>query len=221
LLARAFLAFESAWSAATTALHSAVLGVFLGLMGRDAIARLDALYYDAAREPVPGDAAAGYVDRTWVQRGPFDWEREAVHGHFSPGSRIAVTSAGSGREVLWLRELGYDAHGYEPNAQLVDAGAALLAGLGHPGRLARCEPDVLPAVGPDCDGVVVGWTGYMHIQGRDRRLAFLRAAASRSSAGTCSSRTSRTGSSTRRSAASSARPASRSSTWPGRATHTR
>ena len=96
--------------------------------------------------------------------------------HFPDGGRVVVTGAGGGREVLWLLERGFDAVGYEPNRRLVEAGLPLFEGRGHHGRLQVVERDVFPAQAEPCTAVLVGWSSYMLIPGRERRVAFLRGA---------------------------------------------
>ena len=82
---------------------------------------------------------------------------------------------GAGREVLALRQLGYDAVGYEPNARLVAAGRAVLAAEGHPDCLFASAPDRFPTDEP-AEGVVIGWGSFTLIQGAERRRRLLQGA---------------------------------------------
>jgi hypothetical protein len=162
-LARAYLATNRRFEQGKRGVEALFRGVWLGLLDRDALAAVDAAYYSAHRE-----GAHRYTEREHIRSGLADWEAEALREHFSPGGRLIVTSAGAGREVLGAIALGFDAVGYEPHAGLVDAGNAE-----HPGALRGCARDGFPTGTGPADGVVVGWGGYSHIQGRARRVAFL------------------------------------------------
>ena len=150
-------------------------GVWLGLLDRDALARVDEQYYDNRRERTPGGAVS-YFDAAWNTHGLADWEAAAIDAHFPAGGRLVVTGAGGGREVLALRDRGFDAVGFEPHAGLVEAGAALLREHGHDDVLHLMGREGFPAQAGRSDGVVVGWGSYMHVLGRGQRVAFLRAA---------------------------------------------
>jgi hypothetical protein len=149
----------------TRVARGAADGLWLGVLDLDELHRLDAAYYAGERM---------YLDDGYNRRGLWAWEREALDGWFPTEGRVAVTGAGAGREVLALVERGYDAVGYECNADLAAAGNALLDGR------ARIEPaprDRFPdGVGP-VDGLIVGWGSYSHLFGRAARVEFLRGVA--------------------------------------------
>ncbi|MGH8883783.1 MAG: SAM-dependent methyltransferase [Egibacteraceae bacterium] len=142
-------------------------GVWLGLLSRDLLHAVDASYYQRERQ---------YVNEEYNRSGLRGWEQSAVERFFAGGGRIVVTGAGGGREVLALCKLGYDAVGFECDERLVAFGDRLLASEGHPGRLSGTSRDVWPEAAGPCDGVIVGWGSYMLVQGRARRVAFLRGA---------------------------------------------
>jgi SAM-dependent methyltransferase len=144
-------------------------GMWLGLLDPARLARLDELSHTH-----PERKAISYVDADYNRSGLYGWEATAIDEHFAPGSRVVVTGAGGGREVIALLERGFDAIGYEPNAALVAAGTQLLDE--NADRLRACDRDVFPADVSSCDAVVVGWGSYTLIAGRARRLAFLRGA---------------------------------------------
>jgi hypothetical protein len=142
-------------------------GLWLGAMDRDTLDLIDEIYYEGKSQ---------YVDEAYNLTGLRDWEAEMIEAHFPDSGRVLVTGAGGGREVLALLERGFDAVGYEPNEQLVTAGAAFLEQRGHDDRLHVVDRDVFPEETGRCDAVVVGWGSYMLIPGRSRRVAFLRGA---------------------------------------------
>ncbi len=151
-------------------------GIWLGSLDERHFRELDdAFYGKRAREDVRGEQR-GYLDPEYTRSGLHDWELAAIRAGFPAAGRVVVTSAGGGREVLALLEAGYDAVGYEPNAALVEAGCALLESLGHPARLHASPRDAFPPEVERCDAIVIGWGSYMHVIGRDRRVALLRRA---------------------------------------------
>ncbi len=150
-------------------------GLWLGLMDRAALAHLDEAYYNGAREVLDGRAFT-YTEAQHNLSGLRDWESAAIEGYFRAGGRVVVTGAGGGREVIALLQRGFDPIGYEPNRNLVLAGHALLEANGHPDRLLVCDRDAFPSDVSTCDALIVGWSSYMLIPGRARRIAFLRSA---------------------------------------------
>jgi hypothetical protein len=168
-LLRAALASSRAPDLLAQLARALLNGFWLGVLSDERLRELDELYY--AREEV-------YRTAAWNERGLFAWEREVIDTHFAGARRVAVAACGGGREVLALREAGYDAVGYEPHPGLVAFARDLLASRGHPDSVHASPRDVFPA-GEPCDGIVVGWGAYSLIHGRARRIAFLRGARSR------------------------------------------
>ncbi len=150
-------------------------GLALGALDRQALGQMDETFYADSRELVDGHALT-YHDERSVRQGLYGWESAAVEEAFPPGGRVIVTAAGAGREVLALCQNGFDAWGFEPHADLVAAGEQTLSRLGYPGRLRVSVRDAWPADAGRADAVVLGWSSYMLIPGRDRRIALLRAA---------------------------------------------
>ncbi|MDQ3721876.1 MAG: class I SAM-dependent methyltransferase [Actinomycetota bacterium] len=157
------------------ALSACFDGTWLGLLDHPRLARLDEVYYTDGQDVLNGRAFS-YADPEYNLAGLYGWETAAIEAHFRPGSRVVVTGAGGGRELIALLQRGYDAVGYEPNPRLVSAGAALLRAREAENRLRACDRDAFPARTPRCDAVVVGWGSYTLIAGRARRIAFLRGA---------------------------------------------
>ena len=160
---------------ALNVLNACFDGVWLGLLDRNALDRLDEHFYSSGHDEMDGRVFS-YREEAHNRSGLHDWERAAIERHFPSGGRVLVTGAGGGREVLALLERGFDAVGYEPNGTLVAAGAELMRSLGHDGRLRCCDRDAFPGGRERGDAVLVGWGSYMLIPGRDRRVAFVRAA---------------------------------------------
>lgn len=179
--AKAFLRTANLYGRASTAVTAVLQGVFLGILSEDEYAWIDERVYAAATEQVGG--ASTYFDDRYNLQGLFDWEAEAIGSAFRPGSKVLVTSAGAGREVIALAEMGFDVVAYEPNETLAEAGNDLLARLALEARILPAGRNVFPAGAGPCDGVVIGWGAYNHIPGSTRRVALLRDARARISAG--------------------------------------
>lgn len=149
-------------------------GLLLGLLDREALAAVDREFFLRRKEELKGVGHLGYTDDAWNGQGLFAWEEFALKGLCLPGSRVLVTGAGGGREVLALLEKGCNAIGFEPNEDLVEAGDRFLEQRGYPGRLRASPRDAGPSVDGEWDVVVVGWGSYMLMPGRQRRVAFLK-----------------------------------------------
>jgi hypothetical protein len=147
-------------------------GFWLGILDPRRLEQADEHFYAGATMGLDGSANL-YTHPATITGGLRPWEASAVRSLVSPGARVAVPGAGSGREVLWLLDHGFDAVGYEPNPALVAAGSRVLAAQGYPGRLHQCGRVGFPDAASACDLVLVGWGAYSHIPGRDRRLTFL------------------------------------------------
>lgn len=107
--------------------------------------------------------------------GLFDWEKVALERYFRPGSRVFVAAAGGGREVLALCKEGFDAEGFECSLPLVHASQKMLSQFGGASRVTHCPPDAVPDGPSVYEGLIVGWTAYMHIPTDARRILFLQA----------------------------------------------
>lgn len=149
-------------------------GLVLGLADHEVLYAIDRRFYAGK---------AQYVDDTYNRSGLWPWEQRVVEEHFQGCRRVLVTSAGGGREVLALRRQGLEADGFECNPDLARAADDLLVrDTGRPG-VVLAERDGWPSLTGVYDGVVIGWGSFMHVQGRDRRVAFLQQARARVSAG--------------------------------------
>lgn len=150
--------------------RAALAGIWLGLLSDRQLAALNDLYYE--RDEM-------YRSRDWNERGLAAWEQEAIESCLAPGSRIVVVACGGGREVLALRQQGFDAVGYEADPALCAVAQTLLAEHGHGGHVMPSEHDRFPHAGA-CDGVLIGWGAYSLIAPRLARVALLRDAAAAS-----------------------------------------
>lgn len=140
-------------------------GFWLGILSRNSLYRIDAYYYD--RQKV-------YFDDAYNLRGLWAWEEYALEKYFEPSSSLLVSSVGGGREILALRELGYTADGFECHPDLVEKANTLLQQNGLSPNIELVPRDSCPEGTTQYDGAIVGWGSYMLIQGRRKRVEFLK-----------------------------------------------
>lgn len=139
-------------------------GAWLGLLtAKERVAVTDG-FYSTSRTYLGGEHNANEL---------FGWEREVVQRYFRPGSSVLVPAAGAGREVLQLRGLGFEAHGFDCCVPLVQTGEQLFQAEGAGSPVILSAPNEVPPGLPMFDAVLVGWGGYHHIPGRGRRVRFL------------------------------------------------
>ena len=145
------------------ALHN---GFWLGVLDKPLLDAACEQYYDER---------PAYQNSDYNRKGLSDWEREMVDRFFPPAGRLLVTAAGGGREVLALHKRGYQLDAVECNPRLVASANRFLESEQVPCVVGLVAPDSAPAGAQRYDAIVVGWGSYMLIQGRARRIAFLRA----------------------------------------------
>lgn len=150
--------------------ESVWIGARLGVLDRDGVHRLDERYYAGGKEGEHID----YEGDAHNTRGLFDWEKPVVARWFADRGRVLVLAAGGGREVLALRRLGIAADGFECHPGLVAAANDLLARQGLAGDVRVVPRDAAPETETRYGGVIVGWSAYTLVQGRDSRVAMLR-----------------------------------------------
>jgi hypothetical protein len=145
----------------TACLH----GFWLGVLNRSRLHQIDEAYYSAD---------ADYLNEASVRSGLQPWEQLAIGKYLPSDEPVAIIGAGSGRELLALLDLGYDAHGFECNTRLVEVGNRLLASSGVDRRIVVVPRDGWSVSSSTFGGVVVGWAAYMHIRSMASRVEFLR-----------------------------------------------
>jgi hypothetical protein len=155
-------------------LHPYWSGFWLGLLPERAVDAIDRTMYELQ---------SSYRSESHNRRGLLPWEEEAVTSHFSGCGRVMVLGAGAGREVLALRRAGFAADGWECNPVLVEASRALFRAEGHADAVRVGPRSGVPEVDDAYGGVMLGWSMYMLVYGRARRVALLRGLRARLEAG--------------------------------------
>jgi hypothetical protein len=147
-------------------IDAAWAGLWLGVLGRDGLAAVDASFYAEWER---------YRSEAHNTRGLFSWEEEAMRAFLPASGRLLVTGAGGGREVHALAARGYGVDGWECTPARGESASALLERGGGRATVRLLAPDRAPASGGPYDGAIAGWSSYMLVPGRARRVAFLRA----------------------------------------------
>jgi len=147
-------------------LTALIQGLSLGLLSNEVLERLTERRYLTQSAP--------YSEESYLNSGLFLWEREAIRRYFPPGGRILVAAAGAGREMIALADSGFLVDGFDCCAPLVESGQNALRKHHIDAKLIYAPSSTVPACGGHYDAVLVGFSGYMYIPGRARRIRFLR-----------------------------------------------
>jgi hypothetical protein len=166
MIARSYLFLVSAWRRALLVADVGFVGFWLGILGRASLHAVDDAVYRQRKN---------YREEEYNLRGLFDWEADVVKRHFSGCRRLLLLGAGGGREVIALARMGFEVVGFECNRVLVEAANRILAREGASGTasVAWLARDAAPDGAERFDGVIVGWSAYMLIFGRQRRIRLL------------------------------------------------
>jgi hypothetical protein len=143
-----------------------VAGLWLGLLSRVDLHHVDEDFYS--------EHLSTYASDEHNRRGLFEWERVAIEAHFNGRRNILVGAAGTGRELLALRKLGFCPFGFECHPELVEIGREFLAREHVDAELEYAPRDTCPPIAPEFEAAIVGWSGYTLIGPSVRRVAFLR-----------------------------------------------
>ena len=165
LVVRAYAVSRRLWEALQVLLRGTFDGVWLGVMSRRTLYRLDDFHYWRAPR---------YYDEAHNLGGLRDWEVGPIERWFAGRKRLLVLAVGGGREVLALGARGYEVDGYECNPALVDVATRLLQREGAPGSVRLLARDALPTAERPYDGIIIGWSAYTLMPGRSQRVAYLR-----------------------------------------------
>ena len=162
--------FQRRWRSATWAIS---IGIWLGVLSRSALDEIDDIYYLVRRgkQSSPID----YRSDEHNERGLREWEREVIEKYFDKKGRLAVLGAGGGREVLALKQLGFEVEGWECQEELASSANRLLTTMGFEPTVSVYPRDTCPRGDPCFSGIIVGWGVYTHMNGSQGRIALLRA----------------------------------------------
>lgn len=140
-------------------------GFWLGILSRDTLYSIDKCYYDSVKQ---------YHDQGFNCSGLFAWEKNVIEIYFNNCKRILVGGAGGGREVLALCKLGYEVDSFECHPELVTFANKLLKKEGFLAEVQLVSRDECLNSNRRYNGLIVGWSAYMLIQGKERRISLLK-----------------------------------------------
>lgn len=164
-LGKLYFASQRAFGRLIVGLSAGFTGAWLGLLSRRVLHSIDAAYYNGRRY---------YRTERYNRSGLWPWEQRAIETHLAGCRSLLVAATGGGREVLALRRMGLEAHGFECNPDLARFANELLEKDGYAPDIRLAARDVCPDFGRTYEGLIVGWGAYMQIRGRQRRIEFLR-----------------------------------------------
>jgi hypothetical protein len=141
-------------------------GFWLGILTKNQLDRIDELYYE--KEVL-------YANDSYNLSGLFEWEKNVLNKFFKPNTKILLLSSGGGREVFGLREMSFDVDAYECNFKLLKYANTLLEQKSVPALVKFVERDQCPDFeGNFYEGAIIGWSGYMLVQGKEQRIKLLK-----------------------------------------------
>lgn len=140
-------------------------GFWLGISSYQNLHEIDQVYYDDA-----GD----YCTVDYNKKGLREWEQEMIGKYFQGYQNLLLIGAGGGREVYGLQKLGYTVEAFECNPKLLNFGNKFLDEEGLMPCIKQLERDASPKSDRKYDGIIIGWGAYSLMQGRGRRIAFLK-----------------------------------------------
>jgi len=145
--------------------NACLTGFWLGFFNRENLYDIDQIYYDKDKM---------YRDDEYNKSGLWEWEQKVIEKYFSGCKNLLLIGAGGGREILALSRLHYQVDGYECNENLVKFANQLITQEGLNSEVKLVSRDSCPETNQKYDGVIIGWGAYMLIQGKNKRVEFLK-----------------------------------------------
>jgi len=140
-------------------------GLWLGLLSREKLHLIDNQYYNNCKI---------YCEDEYNSSGLKSWEKKVIDKYFYKCNSVLITSVGGGREVLALRQKGFEADGFECNQSLVECANNLLRKEGFVPNIQFVPRDKCSDATKIYDGLIIGWGAYTLIQGKEQRIDFLK-----------------------------------------------
>ncbi len=138
---------------------------WMSVLSKKSIAAIDEHHYSRSKK---------YNDEAFNRSLLNEWEDEMVNKYFSQCKNIMVLASGGGREVYALLKKGFNAEGYESNAQLVGFSQGFFRKEGLNALIEHVAPSHCPDNDKIYDGIILGWGAYNHVRGKNVRINFLK-----------------------------------------------
>jgi hypothetical protein len=140
-------------------------GFWLGVLQRETLHTIDKVHYDSQKM---------YFDEGYNKSGLRKWEQNVIDNYYQKSRSVLIASVGGGREVVAMKNLGYQVDGFECHPELTAFANELLQNEGLVPNVKLAPRNQCPSNGHLYDGLIVGWAAYMLIQGREQRIEFLK-----------------------------------------------
>jgi SAM-dependent methyltransferase len=103
------------------------------------------------------------------------WRSEAalVERFFVSGGRVLDLGCGAGRAAIGMARLGFDVHGVDQSAEMIEAARQIADEVGVSARFEVGDALAIPYPDDYFDGLVFAYSGLMGIIPRERRLLAL------------------------------------------------
>jgi SAM-dependent methyltransferase len=160
-----FLKSNRWFSKLLTGIRAVHTGFWLGLLDRQALQGLTTRQYE------DDDS---YAEENYNLSGLHHWETSVVEQYFSGCRTLLIGAAGAGREIIALSRRGFQADGFDCSPRFLERARSLCEAQGVAANLFLAAPGEAPEEAGVYDGLILGWGGYIHIPGRERRVRFLR-----------------------------------------------
>ena len=126
---------------------------------------IDNHYYNNAKKYINNDYNRSLLN---------EWENEMINRFFINCKKIMVLAAGGGREVLALVKMKFEVEGFECNESLVEFSQEFFRNESINSSIEYVKPNHCPDNNKIYDGVILGWGGYNHVKGREKRINLLK-----------------------------------------------
>lgn len=144
------------------ALHQ---GFWLGLLSNKSLVQLvDSSYQDWN----------SYRSHEYLHTGLWPWEKFCLDKYFLNLDTVLIGAAGGGREIFALHRMGLKIDAFDCNQQLGEVAIDELTRENIKCRYIITDPDHVPENVGIYDGLIMGWAGYSHIVGSEKRINFLK-----------------------------------------------
>lgn len=117
---------------------------------------------------------ASYHEDEYLHSGLWPWEKSIIDQYFQDCRSLLIGAAGGGREILSLVKMGYQVDAFDCSSALAQTALELIKLENITCNYQVSEPDHVPHSLGQYDGLIMGWTGYSHIYGRQARIHFLK-----------------------------------------------
>lgn len=140
-------------------------GIWLGLLSPDALFDVTDQYYASVWDK--------YQSHDHNRSGFFAWETQIIEQYFQNCQHLLIGSVGGGREALTLAKQNYTVDAFECSPHLLAQCQQLLQQENLSAQTFLAPPNEVPQLNKIYDGAIMGWGGYIHIPGRERRIKLL------------------------------------------------